>query len=586
MLAITNYSYLYSYQTCLIYCTREPLFDASIPLRSLLAKRSISQNVPNRTEQYPLLRLKQQRGSVAPFMVLAFGGALLATAYALDTSRMSNSAAQVKRATDAAAMAVGLKRVGEGEDSLENLKTLAAGYIFNNLGMDSSLGEQISDENINLSEEADDDNRLRYTVAVTFEATPELLGGEAKEITVGSTVEVQPSALEVALALPNTTSEDERNLAVLRRLGNHFAESLLENRNNAWLALVPYSQSVNVSPDYTDPSTGRPRGPSAAHRERLNNWALPAALRPIELTSLFGAGYANLADGRIPDRRANLLCMYRGLNRQENYFWDEAPSGQFRIYYRYDAARNSSPGAKPISWTGPNPNFGRATGVNDTRWMVADIGCPSAPLLPLSNDLEEIDQRLKQMSSRWNVNYAIAMGWSAMALAPAFRGSSGWKLPDELPKDFKEDGGDSYKAIVMLVNSTGQRWFDADSYNAQVGKAIDGESGSGTETESLRTQRFAQLCESFRQHNLRFFMVVIGADGIEDEDFLAEGNINSASTFRRLAGPGLARCAERNGDITYLSGLDFTTTEQRVEEQLDRILQDIRQQGSSVRLVE
>jgi hypothetical protein len=519
-------------------------------------------------------------------MVLTFGGALLATAYTLDTSRMTNNASQVKRATDAAAMAVGLTRVRDGEQPLETLQTLANGYVFNNLGMDSSLGDQIASEDILLTEETGEDNRLRYRVSVTFEAVPELLGGETKIITVQSTVEVRPAALEVALALPNTTAEDDLNLAVLRRLGNHFAENLLKNRADAWLALVPYSQSVNVSPDYTNPDTRTPSGPSSAHLQRLNNWVLPTALRPIELTSLFRTGYASLADRRIPDRRANLLCMYRGLNRGENYFWDEAPSAQFHIYYRYDASRNSSPGATPISWVGPNPTFGKATGVNDTRWMVADIGCPSAPLLPLSNDLEAIDKRLQQMSTRWNVNYAIAMGWSAMALAPTFRGSNGWKLPDELPKDFKEDGGDSYKVIVMLVNSTGQRWFDSDSYNAYVGEAVDGENSSGGETESLRTQRFTQLCESFREHNLRFFMVVVGEDGVEDEDSRSEGTIDSASAFRRLAGPGLAHCAEKNADITYLSGLDFSSAEQRVEERLDSILQEIRQQSSSVRLIE
>ncbi|VXD00609.1 conserved hypothetical protein [Pseudomonas sp. 8Z] len=514
-------------------------------------------------------------------MALAMGGALLATAYAIDTSRMTNSAAQLKRATDAAALAIGQERVTSGEKSEQALKKLAYGYIANNLGLDSTLAEQINPDSLLLSQQEDDQGRTRYRVEVTFQASPEFLGGEPRDISVHSTVEVQPSALEVALTLPNSGSENAANLAVLRRLGKRFAENLVQDRDDAWLALVPYSQSVNVSPDYTNPESRAPQGPSAAHAQRLSSWAMAAALRPVELTTLFRSGYRGLDDRRIPDRRANLLCMYRGLNRGENYFWDRAPGGQFRIYYRHDLRENGSPGADPISWIGPVPLDGQATGVNDTRWMVADRGCPSAPLLPLTNDLDKIEERLDQMSTRFNTNYAIAMGWSAMALAPAFRGNSGWNLPDDLPKDFKDDGGDSYKAIVMLVNTTDQRWFDTDLYNSPVGQNIREIGG-----EQTITRRFADLCESFRERDLRFFMIAVGEDEIANDDLGAEGTVNGASIFRNIAGPGLARCAEKAGDITYLQGFDFVAAEGRLEERLDQILEDIRQQGSYVRLVE
>jgi len=534
-----------------------------------------------------MISARLQRGSISPFMVLALGGALLATAYAIHTSRMVNSASQVKRATDLAALAVGQERLAKGEKPLEDFKKLAYGYVINNLGLDSTLAAQIDEETLTLSEQKDDEGRTRYKVAVTLQADAEMLGTETRDIHIHSTVEVQPSALEVALALPNTLSENAANLAVLRRQGKRFAENLVKGRDDAWLALVPYSQSVNVSPDYTNPESRAPAGPSAKHMQRLNSWAMASALRPIELTSLFRTGYAGLHDRRIPDRRANLLCMYRGLNRGDNYFWDQAPSGQFHIHYRHDLPQNGSPGATPIRWIGPNAMFGQATGTNDTRWMVADRGCPSAPLLPLSNDMDKIEERLDQMSTRFNVNYAIAMGWSAMALAPAFRGSSGWNLQDELPKDFKEDGGDSYKAIVMLVNTTDQRWFDSDSYNADTGQAIDGETGTDGENQNLRTRRFARLCDSFRERKLRFYLIAIGQDGIKNNDLGAKGTtVDGASEFRRLAGPGLARCAEQAGDITYLPGFDFVATEGQLQSRLDAILDDIRRQGSYVRLVE
>ncbi|WP_437883776.1 TadE/TadG family type IV pilus assembly protein [Pseudomonas sp. LRF_L74] len=526
-----------------------------------------------------LIRARQQRGSIAPFMILALSGVLLATAYALDTSRMTDSASQVKRATDAAAMAVGNARLSSGEKSLDKLKVIAEGYVLNNLGMDSSLGEQISRENITLSESSvsvDDQTRVRYRVDVDFHADPELLGGARQELQVHSTVEVLPSALEVALVLPNTLSEDASNLAVLRRLGNAFAQELISDRDDAWLSLVPYSQAVSVY--------------DAEHPTRIRQWAASGALNPVELSSLFSSGYGSLADRRMPDRRANLLCLYRGLNQGENYFWDQAPAGQFNVYYRADLPENDTVyGITPytISWVGPNPTFGQASGANDTRYLIADRGCPSAPLLPLTNDLDKIEERLDAMSTRFNVNYAIAMGWGAMALAPAFRGSSGWGAEDDLPKDFKDDGGDSYKAIVMLVNSSDQDWFDSDAYNRYVGETTDGcpSDGSTCSNEALITRRFANLCSSLRERDVRVFLIVVGNDESEDSDD-DDGSMSDASGFRRIAGAGLSSCAVESDDLTYYNGRDFADAEDRIQDRLDKINEELLQASAYVRLIE
>ncbi|ENO85318.1 hypothetical protein [Thauera linaloolentis] len=502
----------------------------------------------------------RQRGAGAVSLLLFIGAATGIAAYAVDSSRTTASAAQLKHATDAAAMAV---TMAHARDDTIDTQSLAEKYVHANLGMDGAQFEQQLDIALETVTRDDADG---FRVSATFRASS-LLGNDA-DVTVSSAAVARNKSLEVALAIPNTLSENAANLAALRRLGKRFAENLIGNRDNTWLALVPYSQAVSVY--------------DARQANRIRNWAAPGALNPVELTSLFRTGYAGLADRRIPDRRANLLCMYRGLDRGENYFWDEAPAGQFKVYYRHDLPENGSPGAPPISWVGPNPDFGQATGVNDTRWMTADRGCPNAALLPLTNDLDEIDTRLDQMSTRFNVNYAIAMGWSAMALAPEFRGPGGWGLENDLPRDFDEEGGDTVKAIVLLVNSSDQRWFDSDAYNAWVGEKIDGDRDLGSRNDPLITERFANLCRSFRERRLRFFLIVTGSDEAEDED----GQIASASEFRRVAGPGLQRCAERGSDLTYLSGYDFVASEGRIESRLDAIIDELRLQSNFARLVE
>ena len=525
---------------------------------------------------------RHARGAAAPLQLLLITGLVTLAAFTLDGTRVKSDAAQLKRATDAAAMAVAQ---AAARDPKTDVQQIAKQYIQSNLGLDATqLAQELS---ITLSPVTTDEGK-GYTVSASFASTPVLRGASTENVSVSSTAIARYAPVEVSLTLPNSLSENASNLAVLRRLGSHFAENLVKNREDAWLALVPYSQSVNVSPTYTNPETRTPRGPSAEHIQRLRQWAMSSALAPIELTTLWRSGKAsNLSDARIPDRRANLLCMYRGLNQRENYFWDSAPEGQFRIYYRADLPENGSPGANPIFWTGPNPMFGQATGTNDTRWMVADKGCPSAPLLPLTNDLDKIEERLGQMSTRFNVNYAIAMGWSAMALSPAFRGTTGWGLQNDLPKNFSDENNNNYKAIVMLVNTTDQRWFDSDGYNAYIGKAVDGQAPTGGENLSLRTQRFAQLCDSFRKRKLRFFLIAVGVDEIANNDLGAEGTtVNGASMFRNIAGPGLAGCAEESTDITYLPGFDFIATETQIQDRLDKILDDIRQKTTFVRLIQ
>jgi hypothetical protein len=511
-------------------------------------------------------RRAAQRGGIAPFMVLALTGALMAAAYTVDVTRMASDASQLKRATDAAALAVAREYVRLGDDFAEVRDTLAEDYVRANLGMDAHLKETL--DTVTVTEGRNGDGNLTFRIEAGFVSPPTLGGSEARPVTVHSTAELRVAFTEVALALPNTLSEDGANLSALRRIGKEFAENLIGDSDNTWLALVPYSQAVNVY--------------DAGHPGRITDWAISSALRPVELTSLFRLGYKGLHDARIPDRKARLLCMYRGLNRGENYFWDEAPSGRFHIYYRHDLPENGSPGAAAISWVGPNPDFGQANGVEDTRWMVADKGCPSAALLPLTNDLDEIGGRLDQMSTRFNVNYAIAMGWAAMALAPSFRDSGGWGLDGDLPQDFDDGSGERLKVVILLANSTDQRWFDTDSYNAYVGQKIDGDSDLGGGESSVVTQRFANLCSSFRARRLKFYLIVTGNDEAADEN----GQITSASDFRRIAGAGLQVCAEKESDLTYLSGADFVASESAIKARLETIVRELRQAGGFIRLIE
>ncbi|MCA5929670.1 hypothetical protein LET06_01625 [Pectobacterium versatile] len=511
--------------------------------------------------------IQQEKGAGTAFYTLGAMALLVTAAFIVDTSTATGDATQIKRATDAAALAVGHQATINGEEySQEETNKLAYDYVKNNLGMNSALSEKLAAGDVSVTEGRNSETRKTYTVTVAFETKPSLLSLGARKQEVYSTSEVINRPTEIAFVMPVTGDMSEGDIRSLKSVSRSFVERMLSSadgkRDNLWLSLVPYSQSVSVY--------------DAEDANRIRRWAAPSALNPPELRSLFASGVvSSMADRRFPDRRANLLCMYRGLGREENFFWDEPPVGQFKVYYRHDLPQNGSPGAPPISWRGPNPDFDDTNAV-DTRWIVADKGCPNAALMPLTNEESKLNQRIEQFSARFNVNYAIGMSWAGAALSPNMRGSDGWG-DATLPLDFNLDGnGDGQKVIVMMANTVGD-WFDTDSYNFNRNQ-FSGSSGSDVAREFAQ-QRFRDLCSSFRARNIKFYFVGIRPG--DPEDF-------GRNLFDREATPGLLICTEGEKRMSFIDGAGFGAegVEDQLIQRLNRIAGQIETEGGYVRLVE
>ncbi|RRO05547.1 Tad domain-containing protein [Pectobacterium aquaticum] len=511
--------------------------------------------------------IQQEKGAGTAFYTLGAMALLVTAAFIVDTSTATGDATQIKRATDAAALAVGHQATINGEEySQEETNKLAYDYVKNNLGMNRALSEKLAAGDVSVTEGRNSETRKTYTVTVAFETKPSLLSLGARKQEVYSTSEVINRPTEIAFVMPVTGDMSEGDIRSLKSVSRSFVERMLSSadgkRDNLWLSLVPYSQSVSVY--------------DAEDANRIRRWAAPGALNPPELRSLFASGVvSSIADRRFPDRRANLLCMYRGLGREENFFWDEPPVGQFKVYYRHDLPQNGSPGAPPISWRGPNPDFDDTNAV-DTRWIVADKGCPNAALMPLTNEESKLNQRIEQFSARFNVNYAIGMSWAGAALSPNMRGSDGWG-DATLPLDFNLDGnGDGQKVIVMMANTVGD-WFDTDSYNFNRNQ-FSGSSGSDVAREFAQ-QRFRDLCSSFRARNIKFYFVGIRPG--DPEDF-------GRNLFDAEATPGLLICTEGEKRMSFIDGAGFGAegVEDQLIQRLNRIAGQIETEGGYVRLVE
>jgi hypothetical protein len=514
--------------------------------------------------KHPISFMKNEVGSAAPFAVLALVGALMAISYAVDTTRMVNSSAQIKRATDAAAMAVGNSELLSGnEGKLPELQKLAYGYVRSNLGMDSELVEQIGQGQIKVTRGKSEDG-VTYSVSVILDAKSALLGVEDKEQIISSTAEVVARDTEVALMIPNAEeSRSSTNLSALRELSKDFLDELEvgkadEANGNVWFSLIPFGLAVNVY-DPTD-------------LNRINRWASFGALNPPELRSLFRSGRANsLADPRFPDRIADRLCMFRGLGEGENFFWDEPPTGQFGVYYLHDEPANGSPGAAPISWVGPNPDEWPDNSVDAQRWIVVDRHCPHAPLLPLTDDIDELDSRFDQMQpdTGSNTNIAIAMGWAATTLSPNMRGEAG--LGDsKLPLDFDDNG--NVKAMVLL--------FDVDDYSGETNgynSYRKDSNGSGTDAMyELAQQRFQDLCQDFRSKDIKFFMVAVFSSGVVDGVVGDETSDYVKGKFGNEVIPKLQVCAQNGGALYAVDAGSFAEGRSQIKQYLKDIAGKIR----------
>lgn len=505
----------------------------------------------------PLYARRAQRGSVFPMMLLIFGGLLLTSAFVLDSVTLNTDTSQIKRATDAAAMALG-RTHPQYKDDGTRLQELAEEYVRANLGLNSAVAENLNA--ISVTRGTSDQGNATYRVSATLTNQPLMMGTGERDLTVSSTSEARLVSTEVALVLPNTLWEVNGNMEALRRLGKHFAEELIGDSDNTWLALVPYSQAVSV---YDSEHPNRPR-----------TWAAPGALNPPELASRLRG--LNLASPRIPDRSANLLCMYRGVHPFQNYLWDQPPAGQFMFYYRVEVPLNLTISGFPQYV----PFILQHSTMNGVA-MFPDYGCPHAPVLPLTNDMSDIDERLDAMQPRFSTNFGIALGWGAMTLAPAFRGSEGWDLEDDLPKDFDDGSNDRIKAVVLLARPVLSS--DRDSYNSNIHLILP-ETPRGTVDTGdpqMLTKRIVDLCTSFKQRRLKFYLIATGGIGDNDEE-----RESSARYFRETIGAGLVGCAEKGSDLIYLESPDFVTAEGEVRQRLDAIVEDLRRQGNFVRLIE
>lgn len=506
-------------------------------------------------------------GAVTAVFLLIAGIAL--AAFAVDATRVSSDGARLKQATDAAAQAVAMEAA---KDSETDVAAMAERYVAVNLGLDR---EQLSRDLTVSVEPVTWKEYEGYRVKASFRALPSLLGGRGRTVEMSSAAVAIYNPLEVAFVVPSTMNESARDIEAIRDIGTDFYDELIDGRADRWMALVPYSDGVNVWDDKKGVA-------------RIRSWALPDRIEPTWFRYIKqDGGVSNMVSPRMPDVRKKILHVRRGMLAGEVFDWTKPPAQSFEISAQTCAGGNcimsNFPGGWPyIEWRGPViPSLGDGlSGPTDQRYIAADNTVPLTALLPLTDSREDFVARLdKMIPDHAEINHAmnmnIAMGWGAMALSPGFRGIDGWGDLDH-PRDFSEDGKSTVKAIVMLANLNGNLLdIDMDSNNFYLDIAALGGKTEVNDDDFVR-QRIEDLCDSFRKHqDFYFYMLLIPPSNYEA----------GKQRYDELS-PTLLACGRNSGDVSELKTPSFADGKEAVIDRLNQIAADLENKSSYARLIE
>lgn len=515
----------------------------------------------------PLLKAywQDQHGGIAPFVALGLAGVMFAGAYVVDATRMTTSAAQLKRATDAAAMAVAMDSMEQSGQSAQQLNQLAEQYVRSNLGMDSRLNSQIEDIQV-----ATGRSGIGWTYRVSLQLNPvsPLLGAVSEPIHVHSTAYAEMPKTEIALVLPGPEGNNFRsNSRALAEIINEFVDEMFvgavaDTKPNLRIGVVPYGVGVNVS-------LGQKRRATPLRVERLRKWVSTRYLKSPPANVFTPNPEVIYFDWRdttprvdgfdhplIPDNRVNKLCITDEREVPNRFYWRDSAIEAFRLN-------------NPVIFHSPENPYIRMNRIGEPHYLLNTKNCPEAIVLPLEESREKIKKAVMDNTDYQigNVNYGSGLVWAGRVLSPDMRGDAGWG-DDVYPLDFEE----SKKYIIMLAVDAG---YGSDDVQKAAGSPY---------TESNAISRFSALCQEYTENNIETNLIVF-YEGSSDQ---REEEAREDTPFYQTIGNPMKLCTNGDERISYVNGSSFSSDKVReiLRQKLKNIADDILKTSNQVRLID
>lgn len=405
----------------------------------------------------PLLRFKKfaanQSGAAAMVLAVASVPLVMFAGAAVDYGNAYSVQARLQAATDAAALAAGR----QANLPVAELERIADTYFTSNYGAPANTEQPTMAMSVNA------DGRLRVDGEVKVKNyLISLAGYEKTTITATSQVTKDGTGLEVALVFDNTGSMgNQSRLSTLKVAARDFVNILFGPRETAdtlKIAVVPFSQFVNVGPDKADRDWLDKAGLNPYSRVNFasGSWHNWQAWNEITNRSWSGCVESRIGalsvDDTPPDTGNGITLFPPAFAPDEP--GNNTSSADFAVgpdtIYRYKNSYLADSQTSSLDQRQRHEAKYQSASVSTTS-RGPDRGCDVQPILALSNVKQPVLDTLNNMSAGGYTHVAEGIGWGLRVLSPDAPFTEGVPYSDD----------EITKAMVLLTD--GENTFNTES---------------------------------------------------------------------------------------------------------------------------
>ncbi|MEX0853719.1 MAG: pilus assembly protein [Bauldia sp.] len=464
----------------------------------------------------PVLRSlwRCRSGNVAMMFALAIIPLFGVVGAAVDYTRISRAQLRLADALDAALLSVG------SQPEMTDKQAFAAVDAWMHAHLDTGWTGAWQ-----LASLTQDGGKLTAVATTVVDMTlARLLGVDQVPVRVLSEAIRSLGKLELAMVLDNTGSMKGTKIATLKTAAGELVDSLAKTTKkpeDLRIALVPFSQTVNVGPGYEKASWLDAAGDSASAKSLF----LGQTVNRLDLFKAVGAAWGGCVEtlampyeieAAAPDpAKPDTLYV--------PYFAPDEPgnkvSGGYNNSYLKDSplkavkdalAAQGLPADQPDfqllqgdvqKYTG-TPSSG-TTGAFGYQYG-PNSGCEIAPLLRLSTNTTAVQQAINAMIANGNTDIPIGLTWGWNVLAPS--GPFG---------DGVAYGDDEWTKVVVLMtdgnneNQVGN--LEDQSYYSGIGYIWQGRIGATSADKATRTKlrdgRLGEICAKMKAEGVVIYTV-------------------------------------------------------------------------------
>jgi Flp pilus assembly protein TadG len=526
----------------------------------------------------PARRLRSDRsGAVSVVFAIMFAVFFLAAAVAMDWALGTNEKMREQDALDAATLAASDKLGTEDQDA--SGQALAEAFYSANTGQQSD--KVLTDIKLD-AEKGEVVARADYGLATTL---LKAVGIKQQAISNRSTVLKAVGSVEIALVLDNSGSMAGQPILDLKAAAKSLISTVFVGAvgtDKVMAGLVPFAASVNVGQQSVDAGWIDTAGDAPTHDENFAARDLVAARKTrLQLFQSLGVAWGGCVEARpsphdvedsVPATATPatmFVPMFAPDEPDDNNDGDGGATVSYPNNYLYDSGgscpdlrtcKKKNKRGNCVEWNPPppiDPAVAQARtckydlGVPDTSKPGPNLGCTTAPVLPLTSTKGDIEAAIDSMVASGNTNIPEGLMWGWRLLSPEAPYTEGRAAGE----------GDNNKIIVLMTdgeNNLGGGYSNQNlSRYTAFGYAAKGRIGTTYTQTGFRNQLNTKLetaCTNAKAAGMKIYTIAFRLESdATTTSLLAACSSGTEFAFKASDGSGLKSAFKAIGrQITQL----------------------------------